>query len=909
MVDKIAFTLIDADTPKTVAKKYSLDAGALKKETSAHLSKGRASRQVVADLTEFGERVETLNTSQVLIYGVTVSGADANIVTSRQLENSPSDLNAIARTKTHFEWSDGPAIFMIDVDHTEGRETFTGEDLVAAVRQAVPELKNASILHHLSSSSNISDLEGRTLTAERGHRLYIAISNGNDISRFAKQLETRLWAEGHGYIVISKSGAILERNLIDMSVYQPNRLDFAAGAALGPGLSQDRGRPQLYPALNGAEGHFDTQAQIPDADSTLERKAQNAKNKARHIAQPDAALKREEWKRARAIDVAARTVSFDVESDVVLDKALDQGILCGSFILQVRPRGAQGYQRITVSEILSNTKKYHRATCRDPLDPNYRDGAPVGTLYLRGAKHLYSYAHGGATYTLEEPLQNIELLRGETHLATDQLLSLMRASGHFFDQGDVMVTIADGRPHALLPSALSYFVAKQAQFTKASRNGESQQKIDPPIDVLKQLSEMGKMRRLPALLGTCRLPIINPDGSVLQYPGYDPESQIYGDFDEDAFEPIPDAPTIGNCEEALNILLEPFDEVQFVDAESSTALLCALLTALCRSCIDKSPAFVADACSPGAGKSMLCEAIGALAIGTSPGTMAPLNDGHEDEIRKRMMSALLPPAESIINIDNQNGRVDSRVLSQLLTSISMTDRLLGLNKLASEIPNRALILMSGNNIEFSEELSRRILRMTFKVPVNDVFERKFKRDVVPTVLKDREKLITAGQTLISAAMKSHVQSDAATVPSYREWDRMVRQTILWINVNLGKTYVDPLEIMRRSMKNSPERHDIYSLLESFSDVFGDQTFTAADILTCGSSVMEAHVKGLTGRSGLASPKSVGMHLSRLRGRVIGDLVLRHHTSNNTAHYQVERYAAVNVATGGAVTGPDDPRIS
>lgn len=537
-------------------------------------------------------------------------------------------------------------------------------------------------------------------------------------------------------------------------------------------------------------------------------------------------------------------------------------------------------------------KKYDRAECRDPLEPTYRDGASVGTIFLIGAQRLHSFAHGGTTYKLVQPLQSIELLRGQTHLATDHLSDTLRRTGLFFDQGDVLVTVESGRPHTLLPAAFAYSVAKHTQFTKAGRNGD-QEKIDPPAEVLKQLIELGKMRGLPVLRGTSAMPIIHPDGSVLQQPGYDPVSQVFGDFNEDAFEAISGEPTMEDCDEALRIFMEPFDEVRFEDAESHTALLAAGLTALCRTCIDKSPAFIVDASSPGAGKSMLCEAIGVLKIGCSPATMAPLNEGNDDEIRKRMMSALLPPAEPVINIDNQNGRVDSRVLSQLLTSATMTDRLLGQSKLASEIPNRALILMSGNNIEFSEELSRRVMRMKLEVAKDGVFVRRFKRDVVQTVLANRERMIMAGLTLMSAALRALTPSDAPTVPSYREWDRMVRQTILWINATLGKSYIDPLEIMERAMTTSPDRHDIYPLLQCLDEVFDGTTFTAAGLLTSGSTMLEAHVKGLTGRSGMPSPQSIGIHLARLRDRIVGDLVLRHRAINHTAHYQVERVAALD----------------
>src|SRR5262249_34403346 len=47
-----------------------------------------------------------------------------------------------------------------------------------------------------------------------------------------------LWLAGHGYIMVSKSGQALDRSLVDASVWQPERLDFAAQPVLGEGLSR-----------------------------------------------------------------------------------------------------------------------------------------------------------------------------------------------------------------------------------------------------------------------------------------------------------------------------------------------------------------------------------------------------------------------------------------------------------------------------------------------------------------------------------------------------------------------------------------------------------------------------------------------------------------------------------------------
>jgi hypothetical protein len=55
----------------------------------------------------------------------------------------------------------------------------------------------------------------------------------------------RLWEMGHGYVLISHSGQALDRSLIDASVWQPERVDFAAPPVLSSGLERRPPKPEL----------------------------------------------------------------------------------------------------------------------------------------------------------------------------------------------------------------------------------------------------------------------------------------------------------------------------------------------------------------------------------------------------------------------------------------------------------------------------------------------------------------------------------------------------------------------------------------------------------------------------------------------------------------------------------------
>src|SRR5207244_13012439 len=112
---------------------------------------------------------------------------------------------------------------------------------------AVPELAAAPMLWRPSSSSYL--YRGRTeLHGLRGQRIYIAVARASDIPLLGQLLYERLWALGYGYVVVSASGQLLDRTLLDASVWQPERLDFAAGPTCVPPLQRRVPRPKLWPS-------------------------------------------------------------------------------------------------------------------------------------------------------------------------------------------------------------------------------------------------------------------------------------------------------------------------------------------------------------------------------------------------------------------------------------------------------------------------------------------------------------------------------------------------------------------------------------------------------------------------------------------------------------------------------------
>jgi hypothetical protein len=242
-------TVVTAAKPKNLSKGYYLDDGEVKKRAGGILVRGHAKVFSIRSLEDLKTVLTALSTQQALIYGVTKGHNSIKLMSSNEWGKAGKPSDTIPRTKEHFEWPDGSGIMMLDYDPGPGDEALPRDELVRVVREAVPGLKNVPMLWVPSASSHIINSEtDEDLTGLKGQRLYLLVDDARDIPRAGKALVDALWEAGYGRIEISKSGQQLERTIVDASVWQPNRLDFAAGANCEPPLYQDRGEPVIIPA-------------------------------------------------------------------------------------------------------------------------------------------------------------------------------------------------------------------------------------------------------------------------------------------------------------------------------------------------------------------------------------------------------------------------------------------------------------------------------------------------------------------------------------------------------------------------------------------------------------------------------------------------------------------------------------
>ena len=368
---RACFTIIRAVTPPELSKSFRLEHDGLISHAAAHMVEGVAYRRSVEDVPGLARLFAQMTTRRdwALCSGITQYD-QVRVVTKRELAHVEGA--AVARSKAHFAFPDGPGLLCLDYDPYG--EPLAAEALHAALVDCCPWLEGVGVLMTASATSHIYEgSTGRCLKGPGGLHAYLII----DAARAAPQAVDAIFQatfRRFGYAMISKSGAISPRTLIDRCSPQPERLLFEAGAVLAPPLVQRRSVPRI---IHG--GRLEA-ASVPLAMAFDTWKAIDLHwRQLRADAGPKAAETREAW-------IAERLASGRI-SRATLERALRGGTLGDDFEITL-PSG----HAVSVRTIRANMPHYEGVQIPDPLEPDYRDGSLCAVIFRWG---VFSQAHGG----------------------------------------------------------------------------------------------------------------------------------------------------------------------------------------------------------------------------------------------------------------------------------------------------------------------------------------------------------------------------------------------------------------------------------------------------------------------------------------------------------------------------------
>lgn len=816
-------TLATSTAPKRLTKLWKLDTnGNPVKEGAGQMAAGCVDRIVAANPEALAEILNTLESSQALIMGVP-SGDHHDVVNADKLPHAAP--GTISRTKDAFKWSSASGWLLLDGDPIPGQEPFTREQWFGILYECIPSMRDAPMVWGVSSSSMIFNADtDEQITDIRGQRLYVMVADARDIPRAGKVLVERLWLAGYGRYVVSKSGQLLQRSPVDASVWQTNRLDFAAPPVCVPPLQARR--PDLLILNNDADPLVTTDA-IPDLSDHEQQKVSEimAAERGCDDLLTEVDLARESW-----VDERLQSMPNVPEADVdrvreSLRDAVTNRRLFGDFELTHSSGKA-----VTVGEILDNPDRWHGERFHDPLEPDYSNSdkrIAWANLKSGGFPFIYSHAHGGTRYRLLRAVATLKLMQGELPQIIPQIMGRMLLDGEVFERGGRLMRLADGELVVVEKPWLQTNLERAYSFMVFDARSGDWARRDCPEKIASRVMAARGSWGLPKVTGLVSFPVMRPDGSVINKPGYDDSTGLLY-LNDNIDTPLPHPLDKAGLVEAMRRIWEPFAKFPFDGDVSRGVFFSALLTTVCRPTLPTAPGFLIRAYSAGTGKTLLSECL--MDLAGAPVKAMPLPEGNSEEIGKRLYSILLTGRAGAI-LDNLSGVIDSADLCVMLTSAEPEGRILGQSEIRSAV-NRVLWVLNGNNVTAGGDTFRRILPVTLDANCESPETRKFTFNPRELVRANRDSLrADLLSVLLTYQWEGAPVVGDGGLGSFDEWERLVRQCLCWL-IREGVTpapMADPVEVMALSKSEDPFHLQHAEVLESWHDVYGGSVVQVREV--------------------------------------------------------------------------------
>ena len=381
-----------------LSKSFKLEGGELKKTSAAQLYEGIAETRTISDLRGLSNIIDGLSSEHALTFGV-CKFQRARVVTQKKMAKVDG-LDAVCRDSRHFDWPEGRAVLMLDIDKPlDGSRPMKAMEFDALMCDLQPWWKDVARMYRPSASAFICDASGKELTGASSLRCYAFVDIARNAHAVGINIADAFWRHGYGRIEFGNVGQMLVRCPVDTTVWQPERLDFAGPVVLGSGLTK-----KTFPPLILDGGDIDTELVlyhgVGDISFSEWSKRSIDVKRAKEAAKP-------EEKRRKTIVIEERVKEDvskgqdEVQAREKWHAALMSDVLTSDFLLE-RHDGVL----ISVREILDNSDKFDGERFADPHDRDYRGDKRVAVVYANshntGWPYLFSHAHGGKNYRLDK---------------------------------------------------------------------------------------------------------------------------------------------------------------------------------------------------------------------------------------------------------------------------------------------------------------------------------------------------------------------------------------------------------------------------------------------------------------------------------------------------------------------------
>lgn len=303
--------------------------------------------------------------------------------------------------------------------------------------------------------------------------------------------------------------------------------------------------------------------------------------------------------------------------------------------------------------------------------------------------------------------------------------------------------------------------------------------ISPPVtDFCQTLLDEGDWQ-FPYLSAVITAPTLRHDGSLLDNPGYDPDTGLLY-CPNGIFPPVPGKPKLDDARTALGVLQQVTIDFPFASKAHQSAAWSAILTLPVRHMIDGcTPLNAVRSSTPGSGKSLLVDAVSIIGTGKHAARWAQTTF-NPDEDRKRLFAVALA-GDPVLCIDNVRGGFGNPAIEAALTGRIISDRILGKHEKA-EMPWDTVMFCTGNNIVFLGDTARRALPIDIDPKMENPETRTgFAHDpLLKWVESNRGHLVVAALTILRAYIEAGAPRQS--IPqwgSFEAWSDLIRGALVW----------------------------------------------------------------------------------------------------------------------------------
>lgn len=458
--------------------------------------------------------------------------------------------------------------------------------------------------------------------------------------------------------------------------------------------------------------------------------------------------------------------------------------------------------------------------------------------------------------------------KGEFHQVADAAEKVLEGSGAYYHSGGSIVCLrtdpftGETSTEQVSEQAATLALSAAADWESFDGRSKSWNRVDVPPRVVSSLMRKGQHRYLQPLNGIARQPFFRvDDNKLVTTPGYDARSGMYAAFEHHQYD-LPE-PNETNARAALEALIPLLSEFHFANTNDKSAAISAMLAGAIRPSLRLCPAFSISASRPGSGKSYLASLIGQFAgPSDSHNTSYPTN---AEEASKLVLSLMLTSPAVVCFDDMTSDWMAYGAINRLLTSETITERVLGASKTATARTS-SLILGTGNNIRPLRDMTRRVVSIYLSPRVEDITSLRYTGNPVREIKVDRKRYVGYALTIVSAYIAAGCPRAAVpTVPSYDDWSRLCRDSLIW----LGEP--DPATSLLAQVNEDPDIQAFGELLVQWYACFRDRQTMIRTLLEKAeqdSALIEALLELPVAERGVVNRSKLGRYLSRHANRIV-----------------------------------------